>query len=78
MDDACVRDGKLSTHDDHSLENSHKSEEQTSPVTHSPNEEEHNKGQHQPENEDRHLLKLKLNEMADQCFLDFFHRTLSI
>ena len=52
MDDASVRDSQLSTHADHTLEDSHAIEVSTNKVEeHSPNEEEHNKRQHKPENE---------------------------
>ena len=79
MDDACVRDGKLSTHDDRSVEDTHASEVSTTKVEeHSPNQEEHNRRQHKPENEDRNLLKLKHDEMADQRFLDFMYGKLSL
>ena len=62
MDDFYVTDSQLSAHDDHSLENTNASEEPTTKVeAHSPNQEEHNKRQHKPENEYRPLLKLKLN-----------------
>ena len=77
MDDYYVRDSQLSTHDDHTSENSHANEIPTPNVEeHSPNEEEHNKRQHKLENEYRTLLKLKLNEMADQRFLDYIYRKL--
>ena len=73
-----MRDSQPSTHDANTLENSHASEVPTHKVEeHSSNEEEHNKRQHEPENEDLYLLKLKLNEIADQRFLDFIHRKLS-
>ena len=78
IDDSCVRDSQLSTHADFSLVDSHASEEPTTKVEElSPNKEENNTKQHKPENEDRHLLKLKLNEMVDQRFLNFMYRKLS-
>ena len=77
MHDAHSIQSQLSTHDDHTLENSYASEIPSTKVKeYSPNEEEHNKRQHKLENEDQHLLKLKLNEMVDQRFLDFVHRKL--
>ena len=77
MDDFYVRDSQLSTHDDHTVENSHAREDPTTKVEeHSPNEEEPNKRQHKPENEDRPLLKLKLNEMAAHRFRKFIYRKL--
>ena len=52
----------------------HASEVHTSKVEeYSLNEEAHTERQHKPENEDWHLLKLQINEMADQRFLDFIH-----
>ena len=67
------------SHDDHTVENSHAREDPTPKVEeHSLYEEEHNKRQHKLENEYRTLLKLKLNEMARQRFLDFIHRKLSL
>ena len=78
MDDPYVRDRHLSTHDDHTLDNSHASEEPTTKVEERWLNEEHNKRQHKPENEEWHLLKKKkLNKMADQRFLDFMYRKLS-
>ena len=59
------------------MENSHPREVHSTKVEeHSPDEEDHNRRQRKPENEDLPLLKLKLNEMIDQRFLDFAHRKL--
>ena len=77
MEDSYIRDSQLSTHDDHTAENSHAREDPTTKVEeHSPNKEEYNKTQRKPENEDRPLLKLKHNEIANQRSLDFVHRKL--
>ena len=76
VEDPHVRDSQLSTYNQDTSQSTYASEDNSSPVAHSPNEEEHNKRQHKPENEDQHLLKLKLIEMADQRFLDFIHRKL--
>ena len=79
MDDFYVRDSQLSPQDDQTLEDTHASEVSTTKVEeHSPNQEEHNRRQHKPENEDRNLLKLKHDEMADQRFLDFMYGKLSL
>ena len=79
MADAYTRDSQLSPQDDHTLVDSRASEVPTTKVEeYSLNEEEHNKRQHKPENEDRHLLKLKLNEMSDQRFLNFMYRKLPL
>ena len=78
MDDPYSMESQTYSHDDYTLENSHARELPTTKVEeYSLNEEEHNKRQHKPENEDRHLLKLKLNKMADQRFLNFMYRKLS-
>ena len=79
MHDAYLMENQPSTHDANTLENSHASEVPTYKVEeYSPNEEAHTERQHELENEDRHLLELKHNEMADQRFLDFMYGKLSL
>ena len=66
MDDASVRDSQPSTQDDLTLANLHASEDPTTKVEERlPNQEEHNRRQHKPENEHLYLLKLKHNEITD-------------
>ena len=63
MGDASSMESQISLQNERHLHHPYVCEDQTSPVAHSTNEEENHKRQYKTENEDRHLLKLKLNEM---------------
>ena len=74
MGDASSMESQISLQNERHLHHPYVCEDQTSPVAHSTNEEENHKRQYKTENEDRHLLKLNLNEMVKKRLLNDFHR----